>query len=223
MTANREAKVALFDEFARAAAALANGRRAEIVDVLANGERTVEGLAEQVGLTVANTSQHLQVLRQAGLVRSRREGNFIRYALSDPSVFELWSGVRSFAAKHRAEIDQLAAAYLAEKDDLEPLTREQLQRRLRSGDDLIVIDVRPAEEYAAGHLPRAVSVPLAQLRRRLHELPRDREVVAYCRGPYCAFAHSAVRQLRDEGFQAVRLEDGLPEWRAAGLPVEVSG
>lgn len=223
MAATREAKIALFDELARAAAALANGRRAEIVDVLANGERTVENLADQVGLSVANTSQHLQVLRQAGLVSRRREGNFIRYALSDPSVFELWSGIRSFAARHRAEIEQLAAAYVGEKDELEPLTREQLLRRLKAGDDVIVIDVRPAEEYAAGHLPHAVSVPLPQLRRRLHELPRDREIVAYCRGPYCAFAHSAVRQLRDEGFRAVRLEDGLPEWRAAGLPVEAGG
>lgn len=220
MATDRAAKTALFDELARAAAALANGRRAEMVDVLANGERTVESLALQVGLSTANTSQHLQVLRQAGLVRSRREGNFIYYSLSDASVFDVWRAIRTFGAKHRAEIDELAAAYLGERDALEAVTRDQLQRRLKSGDDLIVVDVRPAEEYAAGHLPRAVSVPLPQLKRRLHDLRRDREIVAYCRGPYCAFAHAAVRQLRAEGFHAVRLEDGLPEWRAAGLPVE---
>jgi rhodanese-related sulfurtransferase/DNA-binding HxlR family transcriptional regulator len=217
---DRAAKTALFDELARVAAAVANGRRAEIVDVLANGERTVESLSREVGLTVANTSQHLQVLRQAGLVHSRRQGNFVSYGLSDPSVFELWRAIRGFGAKHRAEIDRLAAAYLGERDHLEPITRDELRRRLKSGEDLVLIDVRPPEEYAAGHLPLAISLPLPQLRRRLKELPTDREIVAYCRGPYCAFAHSAVRQLRREGYTAHRLEDGLPEWRAAGLPVE---
>lgn len=222
-SAHRVAKTALFDELSRAAAALANGRRAEIVDVLANGERTVESLGKEVGLTVANTSQHLQVLRQAGLVRSRRDGNFVTYSLSDPSVFELWRAIRTFGTKHRAEIEQLASDYLGEKDELEPITRDELRRRLKSGEDLIVIDVRPPEEYAAGHLPQAVSMPLSQLRRRLDELPQDRTIVAYCRGPYCAFAHSAIRQLRRHGYVAQRLEDGLPEWRAAGLPVETGG
>lgn len=217
---DHRAKAALFDELARVAAALSNGRRAEIVDVLANGERTVESLGREVGMSVANTSQHLQVLRQAGVVRSRRDGNFVAYELSDPSVFDLWRSIRGFASRHRAEIDQLARAYLGAKDELEPITREELHRRLEAGEHVVVIDVRPPEEYAAGHLPRAISVPLASLRRRLAELPRDREIVAYCRGPYCAFADSAVRELREHGYSAVRLEDGLPEWRAAGLPVE---
>lgn len=215
----RGAKTALFDEFARLAQALANGRRLEIVDVLANGERTVEGLASETGLSVANASQHLQVLRQVGVVRRRRLGTYIYYALRDPQVFDLWRNLRTVAAQQRAEVGQLADAYLGARDSLEPVTRAELLRRLKRGEDLLVLDVRPAEEFAAAHLPPAVSIPLAELRRRLRELPRDREVVAYCRGPYCAFAHKAVRILQQAGFRARRLEDGLPEWRAAGFPV----
>jgi rhodanese-related sulfurtransferase len=217
------AKTALFDEFARLAQALANGRRLEIVDVLANGERTVEGLASETRLSVANTSQHLQVLRQVGLVRRRRDGNRIHYALRDLEVFDLWRNLRSVAAHHRAEVGQLADAYLGARDSLEPVSRAELLRRLKRGEDLVVLDVRPLEEFAAGHLPRAISIPLAELRRRLRELPRDREVVAYCRGPYCAFAHKAVRVLQQAGFRARRLEDGLPEWQAEGLPVVATG
>jgi rhodanese-related sulfurtransferase len=216
---DRAAKTALFDEFARAAKALASGRRIELLDVLANGERTVEALAGEVGLTVANTSQHLQILRQAGLVSSRREGTSVHYRLAGPEVFELWRTLRTLAASRLAEVERLAAAYLGSRDELQPVTREELARRLEGGDPLIVLDVRPAAEYAAGHLPGAVSIPVAELRRRLAELPADREVVAYCRGPYCAFAHEAVGLLRDEGFAARRLEDGLPEWQAAGLAV----
>jgi len=214
-----KAKTALFDEFARLAHALANGRRLEIVDVLANGEHTVEGLAAEARLSVANTSQHLQILREVGLVRRRRDGNRIYYVLRDPEVFDLWRNLRNVAAQHRAEVGQLADAYLGARDSLEPVTRAELLRRLKRGEDLIVLDVRPAEEFAAGHLPPAISVPLAELRRRLRELSRDKEVVAYCRGPYCAFAHKAVRVLQQAGFRARRLEDGLPEWKAAGLPV----
>jgi rhodanese-related sulfurtransferase len=187
--------------------------------VLANGERTVEALAGEVGLTVANTSQHLQILRQAGLVSSRRAGTSIHYRLAAPEVFELWRTLRTLAASRLAEVERLAAAYLGSRDELQPVTREELTRRLQDGDDLVVLDVRPAAEYAAGHLPGAVSIPVGELRRRLAELPADREVVAYCRGPYCAFAHEAVSVLRDEGFAARRLEDGLPEWQAAGLAV----
>jgi rhodanese-related sulfurtransferase len=216
---DRAAKTALFDEFARAAKALASGRRIELLDVLANGERTVEALAGEVGLTVANTSQHLQILRQAGLVSSRREGTSIHYRLASPEVFELWRTLRTLAASRLAEVERLAAAYLGSRDELQPVTREELARRLEGGDPLIVLDVRPAAEYAAGHLPGAVSIPVAELRRRLAELPADREVVAYCRGPYCAFAHEAVALLREAGVSARRLEDGLPEWRAAGLAV----
>jgi rhodanese-related sulfurtransferase/predicted transcriptional regulator len=216
---DRAAKTALFDEFARAAKALASGRRIELLDVLANGERTVDVLAGEVGLSVANTSQHLQVLRQAGLVASRRDGTSIHYRLAAPEVFQLWQVLRTLAASQLAEVERLAAAYLGARDQLEPVTREELSRRLQDGDDLVVLDVRPAAEYAAGHLPGAVSIPIGELRRRLAELPADREVVAYCRGPYCAFAHDAVALLREEGFSARRLEDGMPEWQAAGLAV----
>ena len=216
---DRAAKTALFDEFALAAKALASGRRIELVDVLANGERTVEALASEVGLSVANTSQHLQILRQAGLVSSRREGTSVHYRLAGPEVFELWRTLRTLAASRLAEVERLTVAYLGGRDELEPVTREELARRLQDGDDLVVLDVRPAAEYAAGHLPGAVSIPVGELRRRLAELPGDREIVAYCRGPYCAFAHEAVGLLREEGYAARRLEDGLPEWQAAGLAV----
>jgi rhodanese-related sulfurtransferase/DNA-binding HxlR family transcriptional regulator len=216
---DRAAKTALFDEFARVAKALASGRRIELLDVLANGERTVEALAGEVGLSVANTSQHLQVLRQAGLVTRRTEGTSAHYRLVGPEVFELWRALRTLAAGRLAEVERLAAAYLGARDQLEPVTRQELARRLQDGDGLVVLDVRPAAEHAAGHLPGAVSIPVHELRRRLAELPRDREIVAYCRGPYCAFAHEAVVLLREEGFSARRLGDGLPEWQAAGLTV----
>lgn len=215
-------KAELFDGFARVAQALASGRRAEIVDVLANGERTVESLAGAVGLSVANTSQHLQVLRRAGLVSSRRDGTRIHYALAGRDVFALWSALRGVAAAHLAEVAALADAYLGDRAGLEPVTREELHRRLRDRPPPIVVDVRPTEEYQAAHLPEAVSIPVTELKRRLREVPKDREVVAYCRGPYCVYAHQAVRLLRSRGYAARRLEDGLPEWAAAGLPV-VSG
>jgi rhodanese-related sulfurtransferase/DNA-binding HxlR family transcriptional regulator len=219
---DRSAKTALFDEFARAAKALASGRRLELVDVLANGERTVEALAGAVGLSVANTSQHLQVLHQAGLITRRRQGTSVHYRLAAPEVFDLWRTLRTVAAGRLAEVERLAAAYLGARDQLEPMTRQELARRLEDGDPVVVLDVRPAAEHATGHLPGAVSIPVGELRRRLAELPADREIVAYCRGPYCAFAHEAVELLRQEGFSARRLEDGLPEWEAAGLAVSRS-
>ncbi|HVH64943.1 MAG TPA: metalloregulator ArsR/SmtB family transcription factor [Candidatus Acidoferrum sp.] len=218
--ANR-VKTALFDEFARLGQAIGNGRRLEILDVLANGERTVEGLADATGLSVANASQHLQVLRSAGLVGRRRDGTRIYYWLSDAVVFELWRNLRTVAADRQAEVKKLAAAYLGGHDSLKPVTQAELRRRLKDKEDIVVVDVRPAEEYAAGHVPSAISIPLAELRRRLGELPRGKEIVAYCRGPYCAFAHKAIRVLQQAGFNARRLEDGLPEWKAAGLPVVV--
>jgi rhodanese-related sulfurtransferase len=216
---DRAAKTALFDEFARVGKALASGRRIELLDVLANGERTVEVLAGESGLSVANTSQHLQVLRQAGLVAARRERTSIHYRLAAPEVFELWRALRTVAAARLAEVERLATAYLGARDELEPVTRTELARRLQRGDRLVVLDVRPAAEHAAGHLQGAISIPVAELHRRLAELPRDLEIVAYCRGPFCAFAHEAVALLREEGFSAQRLEDGLPEWQAAGLAV----
>ena len=216
--ADRAAKMALFDEFARIGKTLGNGRRMELLDVLANGERTVDGLARETGMSLANTSHHLQILRQAGLVATRRDGTAVYCRLATSGVYELWRSLRLLAASQLAEVERLAAAYLGGGDGLQPVTRAELERRLAQGDPLVVLDVRPAEEHAAGHIPGAVSIPLAGLRQRLHELPRDRAVVAYCRGPYCAFAHEAVALLRQQGFVALRLEDGLPEWRKAGLP-----
>jgi rhodanese-related sulfurtransferase/DNA-binding transcriptional ArsR family regulator len=213
------AKTALYDEFALVGKALASGRRMELLEVLANGERTVEALASEAGLSVANTSQHLQVLRQGGLFATGRAGRSIFYRLADPAVLDLWRLLRSVASARLAAVRQLAAAYLGDRDQLEPVTREELARRLRDGERLVVLDVRPASEHAAGHVPGAVSIPVRELRRRLAELPPDQEIVAYCRGPFCAFAQEAVALLREEGFLARRLEDGWPEWEAEGLAV----
>lgn len=217
---DRGVKSELFDEFARIGKALASGRRIEIVDVLANGERTVEALAGHVGMSVANTSQHLQILYEAGLVVRRREGTSVRYSLASPRVYEFWAGLRSLAMERLAAVEKLARAYVGTVDGVEPVTRQELLRRIRTGERVVILDVRPADEYEAGHLPGAVSIPLEELERRLTELPRKAEVVAYCRGPYCAFAPEAVRELRARGYRALPLEDGLPEWSAAGLPLE---
>ena len=216
----RAEKTALYDAFAAAAKALANGRRAELVDVLAQGERSVEEAAGEIGQSVANTSQHLQVLARAGLVVSRREGNRVLYRLAGPAVEGLWAGLRAVAAEHAAGLDRLAAAYLGDRTGLEQLTRKELARRLGKA-DTVVWDVRPTAEYLAGHVPGAVSVPPDEVRRRLREVPAASEVVAYCRGPYCVYADEAVRRLVRTGRRARRLEDGFPEWRRAGLPVVV--
>jgi rhodanese-related sulfurtransferase/DNA-binding transcriptional ArsR family regulator len=218
--ANRAAKTALFDGLVTAAKALASGRRAEIVDVLAQGERSVEALAAEIDQSIANTSQHLQQLLHAGLVRSRRDGNRVYYALASPRVAELWALLRDVAAEHHAEIEGLASAYLGDRSRLQTLTRAELKRRL-SKDDVVVLDVRPAEEYEAGHVAGARSAPIGTLARRVRALPSDAEIVAYCRGPYCVYADDAVRTLRRRGRSAVRLEDGYPEWVRAGLPVSV--
>ena len=217
---DRAAKVELFDQFARVAAALASGRRAEIVDVLANGERTVEELSRQVGLSVANTSQHLQVLKEAGLVGAIREGTRVRYRLASPAVYGFWVALRSLAAERLPGVERLVESYLGSRDGLEPMTRDELLSRLQAGEPLVVVDVRPPEEYRAAHIPGALSIPLPELEQRLRELPRDREIVAYCRGPYCAYAPEAVRRLRESGLRARNLLDGLPEWSAAGNRVE---
>jgi rhodanese-related sulfurtransferase/DNA-binding HxlR family transcriptional regulator len=213
---DRAVKVELFDQFARVAQALASGRRVEIVDVLTNGDRTVEDLARQVGLSTANTSQHLQVLKEAGLVAASRDGTRVRYRLASAAVYEFWVGLRSLAAERLPGVKALAAAYLGSQEGLEPMSREELLARLEAGEALVVVDVRPSQEYRAAHLAGAVSIPLDELEQRLRELPRDRQIVAYCRGPYCAFAPEAVRTLRAHGYAARHLKDGLPEWVAAG-------
>jgi rhodanese-related sulfurtransferase len=214
----REAKDALFDGFASVAKALASGRRAEIVELLAQGERTVDDIAGELGQSLANTSHHLRTLARAGLLASRRAGTHVHYRLASDDVLELWWVMRKVAVDQLDEIDQLAHGYLGDRDGIETLTREELVTRLGRG-EVVVVDVRPHAEYAAGHLPGAVHVPPDQL-ELLDDLPDDREVVAYCRGPYCVYADDAVRRLQQRGRQARRLEDGLPEWRRAGGPVE---
>jgi rhodanese-related sulfurtransferase/DNA-binding HxlR family transcriptional regulator len=219
---DREAKDELFDGFAQVAKALSNGRRAEIIDVLAQGERHVEELASEIHQSIANTSFHLRALAGAGLVTTRRDGTRIYYRLTSDRVAELWRSLRDVAATHIAELDDLAAAYLGDRDALDEISRDELVRRLRDG-DVIVLDVRPSPEYAAGHIAGARSIPIGDLKRQLKTLPDDVEVVAYCRGPYCVYADEAVRLLRRRGRSARRLEDGYPEWRHAALPVDLDG
>ena len=216
----RAAKEDLYDGFAEVAKALSSGRRAEIVDVLAQGERSVEKIAVEIDQSVANTSHHLRALARGGLVTTRREGTRIYYRLASDKVAELWSALREVAGEHVAGLERLAAAYLGERDGIEEVNRDELARRLKSG-GLVILDVRPPAEYAAGHIAGSRSVPIAELRKHLRALPKDVEVVAYCRGPYCAYADEAVRELTKKGFHASRLTDGFPEWRRAGLPVAV--
>lgn len=220
---DREAKRALFDELAQLGKAVASGRRIEVLDILANGPRSVESLAEQLGLSVANTSQHLQILRRSGLVASRRDRTSVVYRLAAPEVYAFLAALRSAASSRLAGVDRLAEAYLGDGDPQPPITRAELDARLRRKDDLLILDVRPPEEYAAGHLPGALSVPIEELPRALKRLPKDKEIVAYCRGPYCAYSHAAVGLLRRRGFRARRLEDGLPEWAAEDRRIDAGG
>jgi rhodanese-related sulfurtransferase len=212
------AKAALFDGLASVAQALGNGRRAEIVDVLAQGERSVDELAGEISQSVANTSQHLQVLARAGLVRPRRQGTRVIYRLASDHVAELWAAIRDVAVRHLAEVSVLADEYLGERDVVEQVSAAELAHRLARG-DVVVLDVRPDREYAAGHIAGARSVPIDELDSVVAELPRRREIVAYCRGPYCVYADDAVRLLRARGLKARRLDVGFPEWRQAGFPV----
>jgi rhodanese-related sulfurtransferase len=218
---DRVAKDALYDGLATVAKALGSGRRAEIVDVLAQGERSVDDVAGEIGQTVANTSQHLQHLLRAGLVRTRRDGTRIHYSLASPRVGELWAAVRDVAGSQLAELDELATAYLGDRSALDTVTHKELAKRLRDG-DVIVLDVRPEPEFHAGHISGAISLPIKEITRRLRAIPKDRQVVAYCRGPYCVYADDAVRALKRRGYEAARLEDGYPEWARAGLPVDVT-
>ena len=217
----RAAKAELFDALASVAQALGSGRRAEIVDVLAQGERSVDELAREIGQSIANTSQHLQVLARAGLVRSRREGPRVVYRLASDRVADLWATVRDVAVRHVAEVSVLAEEYLGERDAVEQLTAAELAQRLERG-DVVVLDVRPEPEFRAGHIAGARSAPLASLEELAGTLPKRREIVAYCRGPYCVYADDAVRLLRRRGFKARRLDVGYPEWRRAGLPLEIA-
>jgi rhodanese-related sulfurtransferase len=216
---DRVAKDALYDGFADVARALGSGRRAELIDILAQGERHVDDLAAEIGQSVANTSFHLRALATAGLVVTRRDKTRIYYRCASDRVVDLWAAMRDVAAAHHAELDDLAATYLGHRDELDQVSRAELAARLEEG-DVVVVDVRPEAEYAAGHIAGARSIPVERLARELRDLPVDVEVVAYCRGPYCVFADEAVKLLRRRGRTARRLEDGFPEWRRDRLPVQ---
>lgn len=214
----RSPKLALFAEFAAVAKSVAHPHRLHLLEQLAQGERRVEVLAERTNLSVANASQHLQQMRRAGLVSNRRDGKFIYYRLSDDAVLDLLSALRGIAERNVAEVARLVSSYFDERDSLEPVSRDELLERSRAG-TVTILDVRPQDEFALGHLPGAVNIPFKALKRRLRELNRKQEIVAYCRGPYCVLSYDAVFELRKRGFKVRRLIDGLPEWRAAGLPV----
>jgi DNA-binding transcriptional ArsR family regulator/rhodanese-related sulfurtransferase len=210
----------LYEQFARVGKALASPHRLELLDVLAQCERTVEALAQETGMSIANASQHLQVLRAAHLVEVRREGTSIYYRLASEGVSTLWLSLRQVGEEHLAEIDRVVETFLQDRHLLQPVQADELLHRL-SEDQVILLDVRPAEEYCAGHLPQAISVPLAELSARLTEFPADKEIIAYCRGPYCVFADEAISLLRAHGYQARRLEEGVADWRKLALPIEI--
>ena len=218
-SASRQFKDAIYGQLARIAKSLGSGPRLEMLDILCQGPRTVETLAGQVGQSVANTSPHLQVLRRARLVETEKQGVYVTYRLADEEVCVFYLALRRLAESRLLEIEQVTREFLQERHAMQPVDREELVQRVRNG-DVTVLDVRPTEEFRAGHIPGALSVPLDELDRRMAELPRDREVVAYCRGPYCVLAVEAVERLLRRGFRAVRFEEGIPEWRARGLPVE---
>jgi len=211
-------KSALFAQFAAVAKSLAHAHRLELLEQLAQGERSVETLAQRTGLSIANASQHLQQMRRASIVANRRDGKFVYYRLADDAVLDLLAALRRIAERNVAEVERLVRSYFNNRDALEPVSREELLQRSRDG-TVTVLDVRPEDEFALGHLPGAVNIPLRALEARLSELDPSQEIVAYCRGPYCVLSYEAVAALRERGFKARRLEDGLPEWRAAGLPI----
>ncbi len=212
-------KLALFSQFARIGKALSNPNRLQLMELLAQGERGVDALAKVAGLSTANASQHLQQLKQAGLVNTRKVGLNVYYVLSGDDVLELFLSVRQVAQRHLGDVDRILDSLLGNKDDLEPVRAKDLLSRAKDG-CVTILDVRPAQEYAAGHVPNAINVPMSELQDFVKNLPKGQEVVAYCRGPHCVLAFDAVNTLREQGFIARRLEDGFPEWRLAGLPVE---
>jgi rhodanese-related sulfurtransferase/DNA-binding transcriptional ArsR family regulator len=217
----REFKDRLYEQFERAAQALSSARRLELLDLLAQGEWSVEALAAETGMSVANTSRHLQILRAAQVVEVRREGSYIIYQLADERVFRVCQALRELAEARLAEIDRIVQTFLKDRNALDGVGVAELRRRLKDG-GVVVLDVRPEGEYRAGHIAGARSVPLAELEARLREIPKDQEVVAYCRGPYCVFADEAVALLRAYGYRARRFELGFPDWKARGLPVEAA-
>lgn len=221
MSSNSPKRLA-FVQFALMARALGNEHRLELVDILIQGERGVERLAEAAGLTIANTSQHLQQLRRVGLVGSRKSGTQVIYSLADPEVITLIRTLRRVAERNIAELQKVVDRFYRDRDSFEPISRDELRARLREG-SVIVLDVRPQDEYAAGHLPGAIGIPVSELKRRLKEIPRRQDIAACCRGPYCVYSYDAVETLRPRGFRIRRLEGGFSEWLAAGLPIERPG
>jgi rhodanese-related sulfurtransferase/DNA-binding transcriptional ArsR family regulator len=220
MSNHREFKDLLYAQFARIGHALASPKRIELLDLLGQGEKTVETLAEQIATPIKNTSAHLRALRQARLVETRRDGTYVFYRLADDDVFRLLRSVEALGHGRLADVQQVVSLYLDGHDQLEPVTLKELRRLMRD-DDVTVVDVRPAEEFEAGHIPGALSVPVPELKRRLRELPKGREVIAYCRGRYCVYSLEAVTLLRKHGYRARRAHEGLPDWKVAGLPIEV--
>ncbi len=212
-------KQVLFAHFAAVAKTIGNAHRIDLLQQLAQGEQSVETLARKTGLTVANTSQHLQHLRRAGLVAARRDGTFIYYRLADDAVLDVLAALRRVAERNLAEVEQVVRGYFDNRDAMEPVTREELARRLKTG-DVTILDVRPEDEFALAHVPGAINVPLKELEARTAEIDPMKDIIAYCRGAYCVYSYEAVAKLRAKGFRIRRLEDGLPEWKAAGLPVE---
>jgi rhodanese-related sulfurtransferase len=220
MSGHRDFKDALYAQFARIGHAMASPKRIELLDLLGQGEKTVETLAEQVATPIKNTSAHLRVLRQARLVETRRHGTYMYYRLADEDVFRLLRTLEAIGHSRLADVQQVVRAYLEGRDELEPVTLKELRRLMRD-DEVTVVDVRPTDEYQAGHIPGALSVPVPDLKRRLRDLPKGREVIAYCRGQYCVYSLEAVTLLRKHGYRARRAHEGLPDWKAAGLPVEI--
>ena len=218
--AEREIKDQLFEEFARIGRAISSPKRLELLDLIAQGEKTVERLSEQTEMGAKNTSAHLRQLRQARLVETRKAGRYVYYRLADESVIRFLRELQGLARSHLAEADRLIRLHYERPEDLEPVAAGELLRRIRS-EDVVVLDVRPEDEYRSGHIPDAISVPIEDLERLLEDLPQDREIVAYCRGPYCTYASEAVERLIERGFRARRLDEGLPDWRARGLPVAI--